>query len=223
MTGDLIGGIVGAILTVLILSYILGDNPLYRLALHVLIGASVGYGVAVVVGTVILRTALPALRSGGLQSYRWLVPVILGIFLLFKGIPRWSALGNISTGFLIGVGAAVATGGALLGTVIPQIGASGSLFDWIGRGLPGLVNGLIVLVGVVCALLAFTFTLHRRPGPGGWGALLVGFLGKIGRLFLLAAFGAVFAGALIATLTVLVGRVYAVVDVLFEAWRLFGG
>ncbi|HID89253.1 MAG TPA: hypothetical protein EYH27_00125 [Anaerolineales bacterium] len=223
MTMDLVGGIVGAVLTVLILSYILGDNPLYRLALYVLIGASVGYVVAVVVGTVIFRVALPSLQQGGPQPYSLLVPVVLGVFLLLKGFPRGSALGNLSTGFLVGVGAAVAMGGALLGTIIPQVDASGSVFEWAQGGLPGLGNGLIVLVGTVCALLAFTFTVRQRRGPGGLVSSLVGFFGGIGRLFLLAAFGAVFGGALVASLTVLVGRIYFVVDVLLEAWRRFGG
>ncbi|HEY75637.1 MAG TPA: hypothetical protein G4O00_05580 [Thermoflexia bacterium] len=223
MTMDLIGGIVGALLTVLILSYILGDNPLYRLALYILIGASVGYVVAVVVGTVVFRIALPSLQQGGSQPYGLLIPVVLGALLLLKGFPRLAVLGNISTGFLVGVGAAVAVGGALLGTLIPQIDASGSVFDWAAGGPSGLINGSLALVGTVCALLAFTFTFRQRPGPGGWGASLIGFFGRIGRLFLLAAFGAVFAGALVATLTVLVKRVYTVVDVLLAVWRLFGG
>ncbi|HHS97063.1 MAG TPA: hypothetical protein ENK08_04065 [Chloroflexi bacterium] len=224
MTSDLIGGIVGAALTVLILSYVLfGDNPLYRLALYTLIGASVGYVVAIVVGTVVFRVALPSLQQGGARPYSLLVPVVLGILLLFKGFPRWSALGNISTGFLVGVGAAVAMGGALLGTIIPQVGATGPISEWARGGASALGNGLIVLLGTVCALLAFTFTLRRRSGLSGMGASIVGFLGQIGRLFLLSAFGAVFAGTLIAALTVLVRRVYAVVDVVLEVWRLFGG
>jgi len=223
MTLDLLGGIVGAVLTVLVLSYILGDNPLYRLALHVLIGASVGYVVAVVVDTVVFHIALPSLQQGGPRPYGLLVPVLLGILLLLKGFPRWSALGNLSTAFLVGVGAAVAVGGGLLGTVLPQVDASGSIFDWMQGGEVGLLNGFLTLVGTICALLAFTFTLRQRPGLGGTWASVVGGLGGVGRLFLLAAFGAAFAGALVASLTVLVGRIYAVVDVLLDVWRFFGG
>lgn len=222
MTPDLLGGIVGAILSVLILTYILGDNPLYRLALYALIGASVGYVVAVVVASV-LRIALPALQQGGEEAYRLLIPLVLGIVLLFKGFTRWSPLANLSTAFLLGVGSAVAVGGALLGTVLPQVSAAGTVWEWLQGGGPGLLNGLIGLGGTVCALLAFTFTLRRRPGAGGVWSGTVGVLGGVGRLFLLAAFGAAFAGALIASLTVLVGRVYSVVGGLLEAWRLLGG
>lgn len=210
MTVDLIGLIVGTLLTLLVLSYILGDNPLYRLALHLLVGATVGYGVAVTTVTV-LRTILPALQSDSPDRARVLIPLILGILLLFKGFPRWSAWGNFSTALLVGVGAAVAVGGALVGTIIPQTAAVGSLSGWLREGSAGLINGLIVMAGTICALLAFAFAAPRQPTLRRIWNSSVGVLGQVGRLFLLAAFGAAFGMALTASLTVMVGRVYAVV------------
>jgi hypothetical protein len=50
----------------------------------------------------------------------------------------------------------------------------------------------------------------------------VGVLGQIGRLFLLAALGAAFGTALTASLTVLVGRVYAVVTGIQQLLTLIG-
>ncbi len=210
MTADLIGLIAGTLLTLLVLSYILGDNPLYRLALHLLVGATVGYGVAVTTVTV-LQTVLPALQSTSPDRVRVLLPVILGILLLFKGFPRWSAWGNFSTALLVGVGAAVAVAGALMGTIIPQAAAVGSLSTWLQEGSAGLINGLIVMIGTVGALLAFAFAVPRQPALQRLWNGSVGLLGRIGRLFLLAAFGSAFGIALTASLTVLVGRVYAVV------------
>ncbi len=210
MTVDLIGLIVGTLLTLLVLSYILGDNPLYRLALHLLVGATVGYGVAVTTVTV-FRTILPALQSDSPDRARVLIPLILGILLLFKGFPRWSAWGNFSTALLVGVGAAVAVGGALVGTIIPQTAAVGSLSGWLREGSAGLINGLIVMTGTICALLAFAFAAPRQPTLRRIWNGSVGVLGQVGRLFLLAAFGAAFGMALTASLSVMVGRVYAVV------------
>lgn len=210
MTMDLIGLVVGTLLTLLVLSYVLGDNPLYRLALHMLVGATVGYGVAVITVTV-LRTVLPALQSDSPDRVRALIPLVLGVLLLFKGFPRWSAWGNFSTALLVGVGAAVAAGGALVGTIIPQMAAIGSLNTWLQEGSAGFINGLIVMTGTICALLAFAFAVPRqRVLRRIWNGS-VGVLGQVGRLFLLAAFGAAFGMALTASLTVLVGRVYAVV------------
>ena len=36
---DIIGAVLGAVFTLMVLSYLLGDNPLYRLALHLFVGA----------------------------------------------------------------------------------------------------------------------------------------------------------------------------------------
>ncbi len=221
MTADLIGLIVGTLLTLLVLSYILGDNPLYRLALHLLVGATVGYGVAVTTVTV-LQTVLPALQSDSPDRVRVLIPVILGILLLFKGFPRWSAWGNFSTALLVGVGTAVAVSGALVGTIIPQAAAVGSLGDWLRERSYGLLNGFLVTVGTIGALLAFAFTVPRQPTLRRLWNGSVGVVGQIGHLFLLAAFGAAFATALTASLTVLVGRVYAVAAGLQQLLALIG-
>jgi hypothetical protein len=221
MTADLIGLIAGTLLTLLVLSYILGDNPLYRLALHLLVGATVGYGVAVTTVTV-LQTVLPALQSDSPDRVRALIPLVLGILLLFKGFPRWSAWGNFSTALLVGVGAAVAMGGALVGTIIPQTAAVGSLNVWLREGSAGLINGLIVMIGTIGALLAFAFAVPRQPALRRLWNGSVGVLGQIGRLFLLAALGAAFGTALTASLTVLVGRVYAVVMGIQQLLTLIG-
>jgi len=223
MTPDMIGAAVGALLTVLILSYLIGDNPLYRLALYLLVGATVGYGVALATTSVILQVVLPALQGTAAERYGMVFPLVLGLLLLFKGFPRWAAVGNLSTAFLIGVGAAVAMAGALLGTIVPQAAASGSLADWSSTGLPGLVNGLLVAGGTACALLAFTFTIPRRRSLQGFWNATVGLAGRIGRIFLLAAFGAVFATALTASLSVLIGRIYVVVRTVQQFLELAGG
>jgi preprotein translocase subunit SecF len=49
-----IGLLVGFILTLMVFSYLLGDNILYRLALYVFVGLSAGYLTLVTVDTVLL-------------------------------------------------------------------------------------------------------------------------------------------------------------------------
>lgn len=210
MTADMAGLIVGTLLTLMLLSYILGDNPFYRLALHILVGVTVGYGTAVAL-MVLFRTVLPAL-SDPAARLSLIVPVVLGILLLFKGFPRWAPWGNFSTALLVGVGAAVALSGAVLGTIIPQTRAVGSLGAWLQGGWAGLANGLLMAVGTACALLAFAFAVPRNPSLRRLWDGTVGLAGRLGRVFLLVAFGAAFATALTASLSVLVGRVYAVVE-----------
>lgn len=220
---ELIGGIVGTFLTFLILSYLIfGDSPLYRLALHILVGASVGYAVAVAVVTVLIPGFL-SLTQGNVVE--WVLPILLGVALLFKALPRVSTLGNFSTAFLVGVGTAVALVGALLGTIIPQTTAGGSIFNWLGQNRPliSLAIGLLVTLGTALALLASTFTLKDKEGVQGIGATLVDYAGRFGRVFLVAAFGAAFGAALVASVSVLIGRIYALVEGILDLVQLLIG
>lgn len=220
---ELIGGIVGTVMTLLILSYIvLGDNPLYRLALHILVGASVGYAIAVAVVTVLIPGFLNLTQGNTIE---WILPMLLGVALLFKALPRVSTLGNFSTAFLVGVGAAVALVGALLGTIIPQATAGGSVFDWLQQNTPliSLAIGLLVTVGTALALLASTFTLRKREGMTGIWATTVEYTGRVGRIFLVAAFGATLGASLIASVSVLIGRIYALVEGVMDLIQLMMG
>ena len=79
------GLVVGAVLTLLIFSYLLGDNPLYRLALHLFVGALVGYSFGIVVRDVFVGLVLAQLLTNPLAV---IVPLVLGILFLFKGFPR---------------------------------------------------------------------------------------------------------------------------------------
>lgn len=222
-TADLVGTVVGVALTLLILSYMIGDNPLYRLALYLLTGAAVGYGVALAVVALFQQVILPLLQGGTAERYGLLVPIVLGLLLLFKGFPRWAPWGNLSTALLIGVGAAVAVAGALLGTVLPQSVASGSLADWLRGGAAGLINGLLIAVGTICALLAFAFTVPRQRALQRLWRGTAGAAGVIGRLFLASAFGAAFAAALTASLSILIGRIYTLIEGVQRLLQMRGG
>lgn len=198
-----IGGIVvGAGLTLLIFTYLLGDNFLYRLALYLFIGGLLGYtlGVVLLFGSEILGRL-----AGG--EYPLVIPLIMGILLLTKGFRKYAYTGNFSVAFLIGIGTAVALSGALLGALIPQIRATGQALNNTSH----LVQGLVVVVGTLCTLLAFDFTLttKRQSGLVGAAARTIRF---IGRVFLIAAFGIAFAGALTASLSIFIGRVQYLIN-----------
>jgi hypothetical protein len=219
---ELIGGIVGMVLTLLILSYLFfGDNPLYRLALYILIGGTVGYALAVATVTVLLPE-LFALNEG--NAVELALPVILGILLLFKAFPRLATVGNFSTAFLVGVGAAVAIVGALLGTIFPQATAAGSILEWQSP-LEAMV-GIVVALGTALSLVAFTFTVRRpQQGPQAQSIVttLLNIASRLGRIFLIAAFGATFAGALIASFSIFIGRINILVDGVLMLLQLFLG
>ncbi len=149
---DVLGIWVGAILTLVVFSYLLGDNPLFRLAQAIFVGVAVGYGVNVAVDLVLIRRLFAPMAE---QSENWLVyfiPLILGIFLLFKVRTAWASLGNVSIAFLFGVGAALAIGGALSGLLVPQIAAAAvSLSPFQDFGT--FVGNCLLVVGTIDAAM----------------------------------------------------------------------
>src|SRR5512136_726841 len=114
-----IGTIIAAILTFMVWSYLLGDNPAFRIAEHLFVGIAVGYAVLVAWFSVMQ----PALSGSVAPQSPVLaaVPLLLCLLLMTKVRPAWSGAGNIAVAFLVGVGAALAVGGALFGTLGPQV------------------------------------------------------------------------------------------------------
>ena len=220
---DQIGVILGAILTFFILSYLIGDNVLYRLATHVLIGVSAAYITVTVIADVLWPrivapfVALQTIQTISDDNLKMLLlmnavvaglGILLSALLLTKIWPRFAWLGNIPIGYLVGVGAAVALGGAVFGTLGAQTAATAPSDPFIG--LTGKANfnfilNLLIAFGTVTTLLSFSFFRAAR------GGVLSG-LSSIGRFFLAIALGATFALVYIASVTVLIDRVQAIVN-----------
>ena len=64
--GDILGLIVGAVVTLLIFSYLLGDNVLYRWALALLVGTAIGYTTGIAIQYIWNEWALKALTPADL-------------------------------------------------------------------------------------------------------------------------------------------------------------
>jgi hypothetical protein len=214
---EIAGLVAGAALTLLIFSYLLGDNPLYRLALHLFVGALLGYSFGIVLRDVLLGMVLAQLATDPLAV---VVPVVLGILLLFKGFPRQAYVGNLSVAYLVGVGAAVALSGALLGTLVPQVGATGRALSRasLGSFRTGLLDGLLIVVGTACTLMVSTFAARRQGGLAGVWTQIVRLASGVGRIFLTIALGVAFAGALTASLSIFIGRLQYLIDVFTDVY-----
>jgi len=153
----------------------------YRLALHILVGAGVAYallvaGWGVLYPYVFIRLASASAQGNMIQMSIALIGVLLGVLMLTKGIRAWAWLGNIATGYLIGVGLGVAAGGAVLGTLYAQSVSTATLSGartdnpvWL------ILDSLVLVLGTLTVLLSFTFHCHRSQGIGGWAARWSGF------------------------------------------------
>jgi hypothetical protein len=205
----LIAGLLSFLLTLMILSYLIGDNPVFRVAVYIFVGASAGYAAAVAWWQVLYPKLILPLFAGNFTGLVFsLVVFILGVLLLMKLSPRMAALGNPIIAYLVGVSAAVAVGGAVMGTIIPQVQASINLFDlsaagtnWLGQ----LFFGLLALIGTVTTLVYFHFGAKDTPA-GPQRSKFVVVLGQIGQFFIAITLGVLFAGVFSASMTALIER-----------------
>jgi hypothetical protein len=220
---DPIGAIIGFILTIMVLSYIIGDNALFRLAIHIFIGAASGYAAVLILYNVLWYQVLVPVLQGfksstgdGLASYviRVLPAVILGVWMLTKLSPRTSRWGTPVLAFLAGVGAATVIAGAVRGTIFPQVGASANVLNQHAAptemsSLVGwFINGVVVLVGTITTLIYFQFGIrHQEEGVPEQRSMAMEYLSIIGQGFIVVTLGVLFTAAYIAALSALIDRV----------------
>ncbi len=197
------------ILTLLIFSYIFGDNLLFRFATYAFVGVTAGYLVVVVIYQVLLPRLVTPLLGGDLL---FLAPLGLGILLILKAFPRYTRLGSIPLAYLVGVAAAVAIGGAVYGTLTGQVQGAMADFNFNTPaaeeiGPTSLVFAIVMLVGTIGTLVYFQFGGQVRAGqPGISRPPLVEGLAWVGQFFIAITLGALFAGVYSASLTALIER-----------------
>jgi len=219
---DPIGAVIGFMLTLMVLSYVIGDNFLFRIAIHIFIGVASGYAAVIIFYNIfwnqvilpLLLVFLQGAPSGLLVSLAHILPVLLlGGWMLTKASPRLARLGTPVLAFLVGVGAATVIGGALFGTLIPQVAATAGVLDLdaapddTGKLVGWFISSIFILVGTVTTLSYFQFGV--RPHIEGAIPTRHPFfesMATIGHGFIAITLGVFFAGVLAAALVALVDR-----------------
>ncbi len=228
---DIIWGGVGFLLTVMILSYLIGDNFFFRFAAHLLIGLTAGYLALLLVNHLLRPYLIDPLTNAGWIEWLWMgIPLLLIVLLALAQIPRLADVGSIPLAFLVGLSAAIAIGGAIFGTLIPQVKAVIEGFDpEIWFNLPDqswvrIADSVIMLMGVVSTLCYFHFGRKRRINQKSEETQrprLLEILSKIGEIFIGITLGAIFAGVFSSALLALIDRIMFISD--FITGLLGGG
>lgn len=218
---DLITAVLSFLFTLLIFSYLIGDNPLFRIAVYIFVGVSSGYIAAVAWWQVIWPRLIQPLIFGSLLEKGLLLMPLLGAVLIFMKIsPRLAGMGRIVMAFLVGVGAAVTIAGAVMGTLIPQVMGSINSFD-LGSAatrnisiIEVIFNGASVLAGTVFTLTYFHFGAYAKADGSTHRMGLIEISAWIGRIFIGITLGAIFAGVYAAALTALIERILSLINFL---------
>ncbi|TFH35541.1 MAG: hypothetical protein E4G99_07055 [Anaerolineales bacterium] len=220
---DFLGMIFAAVLTIMVLSYAIGDNVLFRVATYLFVGVASGYAGSIAYQNII-RPALvdPVIQNGPASIFKpeaipiFLIPWFLTVLLLLKLSPRLARYGSFPIALLVGVGAAVIVGGGIMGTLIPQSEAAANgvsqevvflapgedIFAWLER----LIGALVMLVATISTLIYFRFAARREVTGQTQRSKATAVLAYIGRIFIAVTFGVMYAGTLTASMLILTER-----------------
>ena len=177
---DLLTTWIAVTLWFMVASWTYKDNPLFKIATVASVAGGAANGVLVNIDNVYLKAIVPILNGTKI----WLIiPIVIGI--LFVGVfdQRYKWLSRIPTIFMMGISMGAMLTGVMSAQIIGQISDTASALTG-----GNLLNGLIILVGVITSILYFTYS---REHTGIYGNLTT-----LGRYFLLASLGPYWAGEL---------------------------
>jgi prepilin signal peptidase PulO-like enzyme (type II secretory pathway) len=194
-TADVVATWVAAIATLVVLGSLLGERRLFSWSQHLLAGLATGFLALIALTDVIgPRLVEPLAVDPGGRPELWLGVAVAAVTAAAPWLPR--PLAAVPASIAIGSLAAFALGGAVVGTLLPQLDASivrhgDSGAATVGGAVAAVITGL-VLVGF----------LHGMPR----GRLLVAAAGA-GRWLLLAGIGGWLGFLLLSRLMLLVDRI----------------
>jgi len=182
-----IGITVAALLNLGLWSFLFGNNRVFRMVQSLYVGAAVAHTFVLAYRNTLLPNLWQPLKEG---NYVLVIPLLLGLALFSRVTKKYSAISRIPMSFIVGVGAALAIRGGLFSNFAVQI-ASGMV------PLNSISNATLV-IGTICTLMYFTFTI--KPNA------VMKPVSKVGRYFMMAAFGAAFGNTVMARMSLLIGR-----------------
>lgn len=200
---DTFGIWVAAFVNLAIWSYLLKDNPLYKVVEHLFIGISAGHALVMGWGSVKSLAWKPAFDASSTGDQRLLAALSLamGLLLYARFFKQYRVIGALPIGILLGTGAGLSLGSTVISQGIAQVRAT---------ILPlTSVNNVVIVVGVLATMCYFLYTkLEGAPGRFIAGASL------IGRYMMMIGLGAAYGNTVMGRVALLTGRL----TFLFRDW-----
>lgn len=203
ITAGWIWDFIAFLLVLAIWSVAWGDNAVYRLAEHTLIGATTGY--VAFIGLDALGKMMSPIWDKGAVGL--VIPLILGMF-VFARWTKWPWFYRYPAAIMVGVGTGLALRTLLEAQFTAQIAAT--VLPIATSNLLTNFNNLVIIVATVSALFYFIFTLPQK----GRIVRPTGYVSELGRYVLMITFGTGFTAFLITAYVYLIERVSFVVNFL---------
>ncbi|NWJ44931.1 MAG: hypothetical protein HXX08_03545 [Chloroflexi bacterium] len=203
---------IAVVLTLMIYSYLVGDNVLFRIAEYLLVGVSIGWSTLQIIFGIIIP-AFDSVRqetAGGSPTLAtvltFAIPLVLGALLLVRVGRATRSLHNLIMALVIGTVSALALAGAVFGTLVPQVGQTiVNLRGGAGSNSWDILGNIVLVAGVLLSLAYFQFTIRKNPEESGTAQAGV-IVRLLGRWSLMLAFGAIFGSVFLTYFAALIDR-----------------
>lgn len=184
---------IAAILTLCIYSFLYKDNFFYRLAEYIFIGVSNGYLITVTV----FQNFVPKFYTPLVEGKIWLIiPGILGIMMLGRLSAKYSWTSRWPIAFTVGIGTGLGINAVIQSYILTQVYAS--MQPIMGVGFATGINNLLLIVGILCSLFYFFFSMEHKG--------VVKNISFLGICYLMITFGGAFGFTVMARISLLIGR-----------------
>ncbi|MDE2925477.1 MAG: hypothetical protein OXT71_03670 [Acidobacteriota bacterium] len=214
------GNWLAALFTLCILSFLYGDNPLYKLAEAVFVGVSAAYWMVVGFWTgmvqnlfsklapdLIRSSLLPGLPESQEQELIYLFPLLLSVLMLMRLSPVGGWISRWALAFFIGATAGIRLLGYLQSdflrqiqsTILPLVVVGSQGFDFSAS-----IQNLTIVVGVLSCLTYFFFSIEHKGMVGG--------VSRLGIWFLMITFGAGFGYTVMGRIALMAQRLEFLAD-----------
>ena len=201
-----LGNWLAALITLMLFSILYKENPLYRIAEHLYVGASAAHGIV----TTWNNTVKPALTAMPTKGTWWeIIPMVLGLLIYFNMYRPYAWIARIPMGFWIGYNAALVLSARqvipflsqMTTAIKPLVVMKAGVFD------PAQTVNNILFVTIVLGVLTYFFFTVEHKGIFKYAA-------NWGRLAIMIGFGASFGNTVMARISLLIGRL----TFLFDNW-----
>lgn len=213
---------VAALVTLSVLSFLWGDNPAYRMVEAVVVGASAGYSILVgfwetlvpnlftkLFPQLVRASINPEISPQESTDLMMVIPLILGIMMLCRLVPKAAWISRWPMAFFIGATAGLRLVANLEADFVRQIQSTiiPLLVLKDGQLSPtASLKNLTIFIGVLSSLTYFFFSLEHKG--------VAGKVSRLGIFFLMITFGAGFANTVMSRISLMAARL----EFLFVDW-----
>ena len=187
---------IGALLTLLVFSFLYKDNPLFRFTESLFAGVSLGYYIGTTLNQTLVPNLITPLTHDFNQNWDLLVPGLLGLLLYMRYVPKTGWVSRYALAIYVAYYIGLDFTRRIHGEVLPQLARA--IVPLSHLDAHTIFYSLVFAVGVFSVLIYFFFSKEQDA--------VTRRIARVGIWFLMISFGAAFGFTVMGRVALLIGR-----------------